>query len=281
MRTDSDGRYRLPISDEGLVFVIKPEGFSVPLDSDNLPRFTYLHQPSGTPASLSLRYKRRRPDGAASRLLDFALTRADESRAFDVILFTDPQPESGAELDFVRDIALANVVGTKAAFGMTTGDIMFDDLSLYPRYNRLIGQIDVPWWHIGGNHDLNFEAPDAARSRETYKRTYGAPYYAFNYGSALFLMLDNVNYLGVATAPRPGASGKYEGRIGERQLAFVADVLRETPQNRLVVVAMHIPLITDLDPNDPAQNTVDRDELLKLLAGRTVLSISGASIIIM
>ena len=60
---------------------------------------------------------------------------------------------------------------------MTTGDIMFDDLSLYPRYNRLIGQIDVPWWHIGGNHDLNFEAPDAARSRETYKRTYGAPYY--------------------------------------------------------------------------------------------------------
>lgn len=49
VRTDSDGRYRLPISDEGLVFVIKPEGFSVPLDSDNLPRFTYLHQPSGTP----------------------------------------------------------------------------------------------------------------------------------------------------------------------------------------------------------------------------------------
>jgi len=49
-----------------------------------------------------------------------------------VILFTDPQPESGAELDFVRETALANVVGTKAAFGMTTGDIMFDDLSLYP-----------------------------------------------------------------------------------------------------------------------------------------------------
>jgi 3',5'-cyclic AMP phosphodiesterase CpdA len=113
------------------------------------------------------------------------------------------------------------------------------------------------------------------RSRETYKRTYGAPYYAFNYGSALFLMLDNVSYLGAATAPRPGASGKYEGRIGERQLAFVANVLRETPQDRLVVVAMHIPLITDLDPNDPAQNTVDRDELLKLLAGRPVLSISG------
>jgi hypothetical protein len=275
VRTDADGRYKLPIADEGLVFVIKPAGFSVPLDADNLPRFTYLHQPNGTPASLGLRYKGVDPTGPLPASVDFALTRADEPQAFDVILFTDPQPESGVELDFVRDTALANVVGTKAAFGMTTGDIMFDDLSLYPRYNRLIGQIGVPWWHIGGNHDLNFEAPDAARSRETFKRTYGAPYHAFNYGSTLFLMLDNVNYLGAATAPRPGASGKYEGRIGERQLAFVANVLRETPQDRLVVVAMHIPLVNDVSPTDAADITADRDELLRLLTGRPVLSISG------
>lgn len=51
VRTDSDGRYRLPISDEGLVFVIKPEGFSVPLDSDNLPRFT--RSPRAEPSSIS------------------------------------------------------------------------------------------------------------------------------------------------------------------------------------------------------------------------------------
>src|SRR5438270_1027985 len=43
VRTDADGGYQLPIGEEGLVFVIKPAGFSVPLDADNLPRFTYLH----------------------------------------------------------------------------------------------------------------------------------------------------------------------------------------------------------------------------------------------
>ena len=37
---------------------------------------------------------------------DFALTRADESRAFDVILFTDPEPESGAELDNPSELEL-------------------------------------------------------------------------------------------------------------------------------------------------------------------------------
>jgi hypothetical protein len=51
---------------------------------------------------------------------------------------------------------------------------MFDDLSLYGRYNRIIGQIGIPWWNIGGNHDLNFEAPDSRYSRETYKRVFGA-----------------------------------------------------------------------------------------------------------
>jgi hypothetical protein len=52
---------------------------------------------------------------------------------------------------------------------MTTGDIMFDDLALYPRYNRIVSQIGLPWYNIGGNHDLNFEAPSARYSRETFK----------------------------------------------------------------------------------------------------------------
>ena len=39
---------------------------------------------------------------------------------------------------------------------------MFDDLSFYGRYNRIIGQIGIPWYSIGGNHDLNFEARDRA-----------------------------------------------------------------------------------------------------------------------
>lgn len=274
-KTGTDGRYTLPIGEEGIVFVIKPTGYSVPTDDNNLPRHSYVHQPNGTPADLALRFGGLEPTGALPASVDFGLTRADEPTAFDVILFTDPQPESAAELEFVRDTALVSVLGTRAAFGMTTGDVMFDDLSLYPRYNRLIGRIGVPWWHIGGNHDLDFEAPDATRSRETFKRTYGAPYYAFNHGSALFLMLDNVRYLGASTAPAGGSGGKYEGRFGERQLAFVANVLKETPADRLVVVAMHIPLVTDLDPNDPAQTSIDRDELIRLLAGRPVLSISG------
>ena len=152
---------------------------------------------------------------------------------------------------------------------------MFDDLSLYPRLNRIIGQIGVPWYNIGGNHDLNFEAPDAQIFARDLQADFGPPYYAFEYGGALFLMLDNVDYLGADPA-RPYSAGLYEGRIGERQLAFIANVLKETPADKLIVTAMHIPLRNYLDPNDPATNTADRADFLKLLAGRpNTLSVSG------
>jgi hypothetical protein len=275
-KTDADGRYTLPIDEESIVFVIKPAGYALPVDEEMLPRFYYIHQPAGSPQSLKLRYRGIDPTGPLPDSVDFALKKAEEPQKFDVLLFTDPQPESPAEVDFIRDDVVAGVIGNHgAAFGITAGDIMFDDLSVYPRLNRIVGQIGIPWYNIGGNHDLNYEAPNAKYSRETFKRTYGPAYYAFAYGGALFLMLDNVDYLGIDPA-RPYSAGSYEGRIGERQLTFIANVLKETPADKLVVTAMHIPLRNYLDPHDPATNTADRADFLKLLGGRVnTLSVSG------
>jgi 3',5'-cyclic AMP phosphodiesterase CpdA len=274
-KTDASGRYSLPIADEAVIFVIKPTGWMVPVEAGTmLPRFYYIHQPAGTPAELNLRYRGIDPTGPLPASVDFALRKATEPTAFEVLLFTDPQPESPVEVDFVRDDVVNALVGTKAAFGMTTGDIMFDDLSLYHRQNRIIGQIGVPWWNIAGNHDLNFEAPDTRYSRETFKRVFGPPHYAFEYGGVLFLMLDNVEYLGTDRS-RPRKDGKYQGRIGEPQRAFIANVLAETPADRLVVVAMHIPLRTYIDPQAASINTVDRGEFFKLIGERPCGSFSG------
>ena len=275
VRTDAAGRYSLPVADGDAVFVVKPSGYRVPVDADNLPRFSYIHRPEGTPPELGLRYAGLAPTGPLPTSLDFPLRRADEPAAFDVVLFTDPQPENQAELAFVRDTAITRVLGTDAAFGLTLGDIVSNDLALYPRYNRLIGRVGIPWWHVGGNHDLDFEALDASTSRETFKGVYGAPYYAFEYGQALFLMLDNVHYLGAGTAAPKQRGERYEGRIGERQLAFVENLLRDWPRDRLVVIGMHIPLMTDSAPENRTRNTIDRDVLLALLDGRPSLSVAG------
>lgn len=271
-QTDERGRYRLPMSGDGAVFVIKPPGYALPRDADNVPRHSYIHQPGGTPAELGLRYRGLAPTGPLPTSIDFTLTRADEPDDFDVVLFTDPQPESRFELDHVRDTAVARAMAIPAAFGLTTGDVLFDDLSLYGRSNRIVGRIGLPWYSLPGNHDLNMQAPDARYSRETWKRVFGAPTYAFRHGRAWFVMLDNVEWLG---PPVPVGANTYRGRIGDRGLAFLRNLLAEIPRDDLIVLAMHIPLHTETGPEEPRTHTTDRAALLDLLAGRKVLSLAG------
>ena len=264
--TGADGRYTLPLPDEATIFVIKPSGFMPPLDPlTNLPRFYRHDQPQGSPASLGLQFEGIAPTGPLPASVDFSLRRQDEPKAFDVVLIADPQPETEAEVEFIREDLIQALDGVGAKFGLTAGDVMFDDLSLYPRYNGIIGTIGLPWWNIGGNHDLNFEAPDRKYSRETFKRVYGPNYYAFYYGPALFLMLDNVDYLGPDPAKPRGSH--YEGRFDDAQLDFVRNVLAHTPDDTLIVAVMHIPIRTFLG-TEAYQSTANKEAFFKLIEGR-------------
>ncbi len=259
VRTGADGSWALPVRDGDSVFVIKPRDWMVPLQPHTqLPRFAYVHAPHGTPSSLGLRYAGLAPTGPLPDSIDFVLQRSPEPDRFRVLLFTDPQPESDEELTYVRDTAIALAGAEPAAFGITTGDVMFDDLSLYGRNNRLVGSLGLPWWNVCGNHDMNYEAPDNQYSRETFKRIFGARHYAFQYGPATFIMLDNVEYLG---------GNKYQGRIGADQMAFVTALLAEVPHDALLVVCMHIPLQTAVG-TEPFSATVNAASLLELLADR-------------
>ena len=93
VKTDAGGHYTLPIDDESIIFVIKPSRYAVPLDQDMLPRFYYVHQPAGSPPNLKLRYRSIDPTGPLPDSVDFPLKKADEPQKFDVIVFTDPQPD--------------------------------------------------------------------------------------------------------------------------------------------------------------------------------------------
>lgn len=261
--TGPDGRYALPLPEEATIFVIQPKGFMSPVEpATNLPRFYRHHQPKGSPVELNLTYEGLEPTGPLPASVDFPLRRQDEPQAFNVVMVSDPQPETAAEVDFIREDLIEALAGVDASFGLTAGDIMFDDLSLLPRSNAIMGSIGLPWWNIGGNHDLNFEAPDRKYSRETYKRFFGPNYYAFFHAKTLFLMLDDVDYLGPVPA-RPNGGGKYVGRFDEGQREFVRNVLEHTPDDTLIVAVMHIPIRTFLD-NEPYQNLQNREAFFSL-----------------
>ncbi len=74
------------------------------------------------------------------------------------------------------------------------------------------------------------------------------------------------------------AARRYRGRIGEAQLAFVDNVLRHVPEDQLVVVSMHIPLVSFNDPESATDTTADRSALLELLSRRPhTVSFAGHS----
>jgi hypothetical protein len=260
VKTAADGSWSLPVRDGDSVFVVKPAGWALPVDpATNLPHFAYVHAPDGSP-DLGFRFAGVAPTGPLPASIDFGLHRQDEPAKFDAVLFTDPQPESLNEVGYIRDDVVSVVDGAAAAFGVTHGDIMFDDLSYYPRYNRIIGTIGLPWFNVRGNHDMNLEAPDNIHAGETFKRVFGARWLAFQYGGATFILLDNVEYLGTDPT-KPNGFGKYQGHFGERQLGFVRNVLANVPRDSLVVVSFHIPLRTLAD-STPANNTIDMKDFL-------------------
>ena len=273
--TDADGRWSLPVTPGDVIFVIKPRGFATPVNPvTQLPRFFYLHVPDGTPAALGLRFAGVAPSGKLPEAIDFTLRRQPEPETFNALLFTDPQPESLAELGYVRDDVVAATAGIDAAFGITHGDIMFDDLSFYERSNRIVGSIGLPWYNCCGNHDMNLEAPDNTHSRETFQRVFGPRTSAFQYGGATFLLLDNVEYLG--TDPnKPHGYGKYQGRFGARQLDFVRNVLAHVPPDALVVISHHIPLRTAQGSEPNNANTDTREFLAAISTHRNSVSFSG------
>lgn len=268
VKTTADGSYRLGVVRDSFVFVIKPPGWQVPIDRDQLPRGYYHHAPEGTPATLKLRYRGVAPTEPLPASIDFGMTRApSESSRFEAILISDPQPQTAAELDYIRDDLVASLIGTSALFGLATGDIMYDDLTHFPRYNALIGQIGVPWYNVPGNHEMNFRVPDDLHSLETFKRVIGPPYRAFQVGSALFVILETVKYHGENAGrkkPEPRGNGIYSGQIPARQLRWLANLLAHVDPKTLIVVSTHIPLKTHLS-QDPDLTTSNHGKLLKLL----------------
>jgi hypothetical protein len=265
--TDEEGRWRLPVWEGDSVFVIKPAHWATPCGPGGVPVFSYLHQPQGSPRDTAYAHPGVAPTGPLPATIDFPLRRQEEGRSFEAVLTADTQPQNADELAYLRDDIIAAVLDCGAAFAINHGDIVFDDLALYPRYLQILGASGIPWHHCAGNHDINPEARHDGASRETWKRVFGPRHYAFEYGEATFIMLDNVHYLGASS---------YCGLIGERQLAFVRNVLAHTPPERLVVLSMHIPLVNYQDPADPADNTLDRRALLQLVSSRPqCVSFSG------
>jgi lysophospholipase L1-like esterase len=248
--TNEQGEYELPVTKDSILFVIKPRGFRSPNDDKQLPKFYYVHKPEGSPKSS---FAGVVPTGELPASVDFPLYEQKEPEQFEALLFGDPQPRDQEEVDFIAHDVVENLVGTKASFGVTLGDITFDNLDLFEPLARTIAVLGIPWYNVIGNHDMNYDAKSDRHSDETFERVYGPSYYSFDYGTVHFLVLDDVEWL-----VDEAGEGSYQGGLGQRQMEFIRKDLSLIPADQLVVLMMHIPLL----------DVRDRHELFRLIEQR-------------
>lgn len=262
--TDAAGAWRLPVLDSGETsfFVVKPRGYATPLSPDLLPRFSYTHKPAGSP---NLKYRGLPPSGPLPASIDFALIPQKEPDSFQAVFFGDTQPRDLVEIDYFKhDIAEELIGTTRARFGVTLGDIVFDDLSVMEPHNAAVALIGLPWWNVIGNHDVNADAPAAPAFDDTYNRIYGPSYFAFNYGPVHFVSLNNIDW--IPHAARGTNATTWRAALDPMQLTWLARDLATVPDRQLVVLMMHVPL------ND----MVNREDVYRLLERRPYsFSISG------
>ncbi len=256
VQTDANGRYSLPIKYDQILAVIKPADYEIPRNALNLPQFYHIHKPAGSPA---LKFKGVAPTGALPKELNFALIPAVKGEEeFTALVFGDPQPYNLMEVGFFEKGVVSEVFGvSNVKFGISLGDLVGDDLSLFKPYQEVVAKVGIPWYNVIGNHDLNFDVKSDELTDETFEAHFGPANYAFNYGKVHFIVLDDILY------PDPRDSSGYWAGFREDQLAFLKNDLAFVPKDHLIVLAIHIPLF-DESYGDTFRDS-DREALFELL----------------
>ncbi len=222
--TGADGEFEL-ISHSGrrFVFVSWPAGYELPR---NVPGTARIHAPLEAG-----------PNGEASLLFQLAPSRQSDENHY-CFLLADPQTEDRYEVErflneTVPDVReLSRRLSDGPPLGIGCGDLMFDDLTLFPEYEKAVHRMEMPFFQVVGNHDLDLGASTHEESTRTFQGHFGPDYYSFNRGAVHYVVLNDVFYF----------SGGYIGYLGKEQLDWLEADLRLVEPGRPVVVALHIPL---------------------------------------
>jgi len=257
--TNQKGIYELPVvGNNMLIFVIKPNGFAFPLDENNISKFYYIFKPEGSP---KLYYNGSSPTGNLPKTVDFALIKVTETDEFTAIVLGDPQPYINEHVEFFKKAIVEDIrqAGNKnAVFGITLGDLVGDDLNLHLPYKQAIKTLQLPWYNVIGNHDMNYDAKADSNSDEAFEAHFGPNNYSFNYGKAHFVVLDDILY------PDPRDGKGYWGGFREDQIEFVKNDLKYVENQKLIVIALHIPL-NNKEEGEEAFRQQDIQKLYELL----------------
>lgn len=209
----------------------------------------------------------------------FTLHRRDSvSPRFHYIVVSDPQILNAHDMKRWRTETVPSMMRTAAQLrktgdvvGMTLGDVVFDNMSIYPQYARSLRNHRMTFFQCIGNHDFNKAFADLGNSEpgasdyaeQVFGRYFGPVNYSFNIGRAHVITMKNINYRGAC---------KYEEEFTDDELRWLERDLSFVPKDRLVILNMHAPAWNSMEPID---NILNADRLREILAPYIVHVFAG------
>jgi hypothetical protein len=220
--TDESGAYELISSNRRpFVQLSLPAGYEIPRNQPGTARF----------------YRPLAAGPGGEMRADWELARAgrdDHRHAF--LLLADPQTQDDEDVARLLDETVPAVRRVAAAladrplFGVACGDIMYDNLQLFPRWEETVRRGGVTFFQVLGNHDCETRSGTDAASARTFQRNFGPAYYSFDRGEIHYAVLDDVFWF-----------GDYIGYLDQVQLDWLSADLARVEPGRTVIVFVHIP----------------------------------------
>jgi hypothetical protein len=248
VNTNSKGKYELPYNEQSkFVFVSVPAGYDFPAEK-----------------KIARHYQRIVKAGKGQYDFDLVPLQKDDTK-HNFIIWADPQVKNEKDVQLMLSQSVPDVqqlVATLGAgaliHGIGVGDLVWDNHSLFKRYNEAVAAMNIHFFKALGNHDMDYNKGGDEVSDDTFEDNYGPSYYSFNRGKVHYIVLDDVRYL--------GKDRDYDGYISKQQLDWLKQDLGFVPKDNLVIISLHIPVHNSVKNND---------ELYAILEGYKVHIMSG------
>lgn len=246
--TDSKGRYEMALHPAAAsIFVSVPAGYAFPHKDGIAGHYIPVSALSGKKSA------------------DFELEPLElDDKNHQFVIWADPQIKNKKDIEKLMTQSVPDLqqwVGEQGPaallHGITVGDIVWDELQLFADYNKAVGQTGIPFFQCLGNHDMDYKGDDEA-SDNSFQAAYGPSWYSFNRGLAHYIVLDDVRYL--------GKDREYDGYISQTQLDWLKKDLSFVPDDRLIILCLHIPVYNSVKNNS---------DLYAILGNRNVHIMSG------
>lgn len=236
--TDENGYYYLS-SDKrnGLVFVIQPSGYEVPLVKA-IPQF-WFHCTEGAGTTEEFHFKLLKSENDAFSLLV----------ATDMHLANRNTPKDYTQFagGFVKELTSTYNEYPKKVYCLNLGDFAWDgywyvNKWALPECKETVASFGFPFWSVMGNHDNDPYVADDFGAEAPYREVMGPVYYSMNIGKIHFLMLDNTVYVNAGGAQGTIGDRNYKKHFTDAQLAWIREDLKHVDPSTPVFVGFHCPM---------------------------------------